>query len=174
MRRLATGIAVLVGELLNEPDMVVRRAHVDATRRLVLGSVLLASCAYQPDSFSYAREPFRGFYLSVDCLDLAIDHRKRGGDSDVLAYEFGNRCDEPVVVDLAAARVLGRTDDGSEVELFAFDPLREIRTLRIDGRAYGREAIEYPSGRMLERVCVDAASIAHATPARWVCFNNRD
>lgn len=154
--------------------MVVRRAHVDAARRLVLGSVVLAGCAYQPDSFSYVREPFRGYYLSVDCLDIAIDHRPRGKDSDVLAYEFGNRCDEPAVVDLAAARVYGKTSDGTELTLFAFDPLREIRTMRIDARAYGREAIEYPSGRQLASVCVDAASIAHASPPRWVCFNHRD
>jgi hypothetical protein len=57
-----------------------------------------------------------------------------------------------------------------EIELFAFDPLREIRTLRLDGRAYGREAIEYPSPQKLDRVCVDAASIARAAPPRWICF----
>lgn len=150
------------------------RRTLGATPRFVLGSLVLASCAYQPDSFTHAKEPFRGFYLSVNCLDLAIDHRKRAGDSDVIGYEFGNRCDEPVVVDLAAARVYGQTSGGEDIELYAFDPLREIRSLRLDGRASGREAIEYPSGQKLDRVCIDAASIAHATPPRWICFFDRD
>lgn len=161
----------MVSELLGAQSMLARGTPLGATYRIALGSVAslaLASCAYQPDSFSYASTPFRGYY--VNCLDLAIDHRRQPNDSDVIAYEFGNRCDAPLIVDLAAARVYGQTRDGSEIELFAFDPLSEIRTLRLDGRAHGREAVEYPSAQKLESVCVDAASIAHAAPPRWICF----
>jgi len=92
----------------------------------------------------------------------------------VIAYEFGNRCDKPVVVDLAAARVYGQTHEGDEIKLYAFDPLREIRSMLIDARASGREAIEYPSASKFERVCLDAAAIAHSTPSQWICFNQRD
>lgn len=163
--------------------MLVRGTLVEEAKRftrgsllcpLVIGSLALGGCAYQPDSFSYAHEPFKGVYVSVGCLDLAIAHRKRPNMSDVLRYEFGNRCDDPVVVDLASARVFGHTPEGSAIELFAFDPLREIRQMRLDGRAVGRESIEYPSGRPLARLCVDAASIAHASPPRWICFGGRD
>jgi hypothetical protein len=140
--------------------------------RFFIGSLVLTSCAYKPDSFEVASVPFSGFYLSVDCLDLAIDHRKHTNDNDVIAYEFGNRCDKPVVVDFAAARVYGQTYEGEGIALYAYDPLQEIRVMRIDAHATGREALEYPSGRNFERVCVDAAAIAHATPSRWVCFAN--
>lgn len=161
----------VVRRLLSSPSMLVRGAFLDAIQGLLLGSMLLSGCAYQADSFSYSREPFRGVYVSVSCLDMAIEHRKQPNRSDVLAFAFGNRCDDPAVVDLAAARVYGHTADGAAVKLFAFDPFKEIRLMRIDGRAVGREAIEYPSNKPLADVCIDVASIAHAAPARWVCFN---
>jgi hypothetical protein len=154
--------------------MIAGATNLCRSHRFFIGSLVLASCAYKPNSFQAADVPFRGFYLSVDCLDLGIDRRKRANDRDVIAYEFGNRCDKPVVVDLAAARVVGETHDGEEVALYAFDPLREIRSMRIDARASGRETIEYPSSSKLQRVCVDAAAIVHTEPARWICFNERD
>ena len=71
--------------------MQVRSAFVDAIHRVLLGSLLLSGCAYQSDSFSYSREPFSGVYVSVSCLDLALDHRKQPNASDVISYAFGNR-----------------------------------------------------------------------------------
>jgi hypothetical protein len=149
-------------------------ARLGAVVRCGVVSVLFAGCAYQADSFSYERQQFRGMYVTVDCLDLAIDRRNDQGDQNVVAYQFGNRCNEPVVVDLASARVIGRTADGDDMQLIAFDPRGEIRPMRIDSRAVGKEAIEYPSGRAVQSLCIDAASIARALPARWICFNQRD
>lgn len=88
----------------------------------------------------------------------------------MLAYAFGNRCDKPATIDLARTSVVGRTFDGQELELRAFDPNAEIRELRIDGRTSGAEAIAYPADTRFAEVCVDAASIAHVAPARWLCF----
>jgi len=139
-----------------------------------VSTFLVAGCAYQADSFSYERQQFPGTYVTVDCLDLAIEHRADQGDQNIIAYQFGNRCDVPVLVDLAAARVVARTAEGDEMQLVAFDPRHEIRPLRIDARASGKEAIEYPSGRSVQSVCVDAASIARVLPERWICFNHRD
>jgi len=143
-----------------------------ATPFITLSSLLLGGCAYQADSFSYSSESFRGVYVTVECLDLAIERRPdvRHG-SDVIAYQFGNRCDEPTVVDLASVRVYGRAADGAQIELVAYDPNREIRPSRIDGRAVGREAIAYTSTVAVRDICVDAASIAHTAPPRWLCFN---
>lgn len=153
--------------------MSLRQPHIDAI--LLLGSLALGGCAYQADSFSYAREPFSGVYMTVDCLDVAIDHQSRHAASkNVITYAFGNRCDDPVVVDLASVRVYGRASDGTELQLFAFDPDHEIRVMQIDGRAVGREAIEYPSDQTLKSMCVDAGSIAHSPVPRWVCFEHRD
>lgn len=153
--------------------MPFRKPRTDAV--LVLGSLALGGCAYQADSFSYAREPFRGVYMTVDCLDLAIAHdARRSTSKNVITYAFGNRCDDPVVVDLASVRVYGRANDGTELQLFAFDPDHEIRMMQIDGRAVGREAIEYPSDQTLKSMCVDAGAIAHSPVPRWVCFEHRD
>lgn len=146
-------------------------ARVAPLQRLLVGSLVVAGCAYQPDTFSYAREPFKGVYLSVQCLDLAISHRRESAH-DVIAYQFGNRCDQPALVDLAAAHVTGDTGDGDVIDLYAFDPMREVRALLLDARAVGREAIEYPSGTPLQNVCVDAASVAHVTPPSWICFRD--
>jgi hypothetical protein len=163
----------MVSRLLGRTRMSLRHPHTDAI--LILGSLALGGCAYQADSFSYAREPFSGVYMTVDCLDLAIDRQSRQAASkNVITYAFGNRCNDPVVVDLASVRVFGRADDGTEMQLFAFDPANEIRALRIDGRAVGREAIEYPSKGTLKSLCVDAGSIARSSVPRWVCFDDRD
>ena len=59
------------------------------------------------------------------------------------------------------------------IDLHAFDPMRELRVLRLDARAVGHEAIDYPSAMALNSVCVDAATIAHVQPTRWVCVENR-
>jgi len=133
--------------------------------------VLLGACAYQPGSFSTPRGAFAGEYLTVDCLDLAIERRPAlPGGQQVVGYEFGNRCDHGTVVDLAAANVVGRTERGAWVALAAYDPRREVRALRLDGRASGHEALAYGSAPALAAVCVDAAAIAHASPPRWLCF----
>jgi hypothetical protein len=152
--------------------MRIRGALLGMIHRLTIGSLFLGGCAYQADTFSYAHEPFKGWYVTVDCLDLAIEHRKyKQANRDIISYQFGNRCDDPTTVDLAAARVYGRTDTGDSVALVPYDPKQEIRVMQLDGRSVGREAIEYPTGRQVHSLCVDAASIAQARPARWVCFN---
>lgn len=145
-----------------------------ATQGLVclVGGLAAGACAYHPDSFSYSSEPFRGAYVTVDCLDMAIERRAplRSGHT-VVAYEFGNRCDEPALVDLAAARLVGHTSNGLTIDLVAYDPEQEIRPMRLDGRAVGREAIAYAGDASVRGVCIDAASIAHRSPPRWLCFH---
>lgn len=133
--------------------------------------VCVAGCAYRPGSFARYGEAFAGQPVTVGCLDLAIERRPDLSPREpVLAYAFGNRCARSAVVDLAGARVVGRTDDGREVDLSPFDPKHEIRPLRVDGRWTGKEALAYPSEVAIAQVCVDAGSIAHEPDARWLCF----
>jgi hypothetical protein len=137
---------------------------------------LLLGCAYHPGSYSGAR-PFAGEHVQAGCLDVAIERRADlVGDhaGAVLGYAFGNRCDHPATVDLARVPIVGRTLDGREMNLVAYDPHHELRPLAIDGRMSGGEAISYPSTVPFGEVCVDAASIAHEQPARWVCFARPD
>ena len=133
--------------------------------------VALVGCAYRPGSFSHHRETFIGQRTTVGCIDLAVERRPDlPGGGTVLGYAFGNRCDRPATIDLARVAVVARTFDGQELDLHAYDPGAEIRELRIDGRATGEEAIAYPARTRFAEVCVDAASIAHETPSRWLCF----
>jgi len=145
----------------------VMRAHVAAC-------LALAGCAYQPGSFHSVMQDFDGQQATVDCLDLAIDRRPDlPNGSAVVRFAFGNRCDHPTVVDLAAASVVGRTADGQQVQLAAYDPRHEIQVLRIDGRAVGREALAYPADTPINEICVDVASIAHRSDAQWTCLASR-
>jgi len=153
---------------------MVARAHYKVFQSWFVGALALGGCAYQPDSFAHAHQPFDGVQLTIDCLDLSVGRGTYpSATSNVVAYWFGNRCDTPVVVDLASARVVGMATDGSAIDLQAFDPLRELRLLRLDARAVGHESIDYPSALALSSVCVDAATIAHVQPTRWVCVDNR-
>ena len=139
--------------------------------RAVVLSVALIGCAYRPGSFSHYRKDFPGQRTTVGCIDLSVERRPDlTGGGTVIAYQFGNRCDRAATIDLARAAVVGRTFDGQEMELRAFDPNAEIRAMQIDGRAAGAEAIAYPAETRFAEVCVDVASIAHVAPARWVCI----
>jgi hypothetical protein len=143
-------------------------------RVLAMTGLALAGCAYEPGSFHSISQPFSGHELTIGCIDIAIDRRADlpSGDA-VVSYSFGNRCDHPAVVDLAKAKVFGRSDDGSRIDLVAYDPRHEIEALWLDGRAVGREAIAYPSESPLSEVCVDAASIAREGTVQWLCLASR-
>jgi hypothetical protein len=132
----------------------------------------LAACApaYRPGSFTRGIEPFAGERVTVRCLDLALARRADLRASAVIAYEFGNRCNHPQIVDFAAVRVVGRTADGREQPLQPYDPRGELEPLRLGGRYRGKEAIAYTSGEAIAEVCVDAGSLVHAQFERWVCM----
>jgi hypothetical protein len=152
-------------------------ADVVASKRgeklAVIAAASLAACmpAYQPGSFTRRQGPFTGERVTVRCLDLAIERRADMNRSAVIEYEFGNRCNFPQVVDFASLRVIGRAANGAERALQPYDPRGELVALRLGGRYRGREAIAYPSGEPIAEVCVDAASLVHAEPERWVCMS---
>lgn len=140
-----------------------------------LATLLLAGCAYQAGSFDSSLQRFKGQQATIDCLDVAIERRHDLADgAAVVGYAFGNRCDHPTVVDLAAVAVVGRTADGRQMELAAYDPRHEISTLRLDGRAVGREALAYPTDVPLAEVCIDAGTIAHGATAHWMCLSSQE
>lgn len=145
--------------------------------RTVLLTSALVGCAYQPGSFMHGSGPeavFAGERVTVGCLDVAVARRLDHEAGAVLQYRFGNRCNRPVQVDLRSAAVIGRFADGKEVALAPYDPRFEMRPLRLDGRLSGGEAIAYPTPQPVTQICVDAATIAGAQPARWMCFATRD
>jgi len=134
----------------------------------------LVGCAYQPGSFAHAPHDFVGQRVTVGCLDIAVERRADlvAGPAigPVLGYQFGNRCDRPAVVDLAAVAVIGRNPQGAGAALRAYDPRHEIRPAALDGRSAGAEVVAYASDAPVAEVCADAAALAHAAPPRWLCF----
>jgi len=124
---------------------------------------LIGCGGYTPGSFA----SFVGPRATVGCLDVAVHRRTDLADhAAVLEYQFANRCRAPAVVDLASVRVVS----AGGRPLAPYDPRRELVPLTIDGRLAGTEAIAYPSGDPLDRVCVDVASLARTTPERWLCL----
>jgi hypothetical protein len=138
--------------------------------RIALVSCALVGCAYQPGSFSYPPQNFDGQRATVGCLDIAVERRADLSVGPVLAYRFANRCDHATVVDLEAARVIGRNPQGSDVRLLPYDPRDELRPVALDGRNVGAEALAYPADRAMPQVCVDVAALVHQAPSQWLCF----
>lgn len=120
--------------------------------------VTVAACGYRAGTFEGPRGSFVGERVTVGCLDVAVTtHADADAVGPVIAYEFGNRCDHPSTVDLAAVRVRGRTAAGDEVALVAYDPRGELRAARLEARRTGREVIEYraPGQDVVQLACVE-------------------
>ena len=133
--------------------------------------LVAAGCSYRADSFSYPGRPFPGQRVTVGCLDIAVDRRPDFKENTaVIDYQFGNRCDEPVVIDLLRVPVHGRTASGEERVLTPYDPNLEMMAMKLDARQAGGEAIAYPTTEPMAQICVDAAAISETTDARWMCF----
>jgi hypothetical protein len=143
-----------------------------ANSRSLAVAVALVGCGYEPSSFSFVARPAEATRATVGCLDLAItlESPLAFARHPVLAYEFGNRCDHPAIVDLDTV-VVGYDTRGRLHTLQPYDPAREIRPALLDGRTRGRERIAYPTGIALIDVCIDAAAIIRENPAQWVCVS---
>jgi hypothetical protein len=131
--------------------------------------VVAAACSYAP-----ARWPKQP--QTIGCIDLSVTPvAELYGRGPVVEYAFGNRCEHPVMIDLASVRAVGRDEHGDERTLAAFDPAHEIRPLPIDGVWAGREQIEYVaafgSGQQFVELCVDVGGIDAGAPRteRWIC-----
>jgi hypothetical protein len=147
----------------------------------VLAPLCAAGCwVYSPGSYT-ASTPFPGKRVSLHCLDLAVTLAEdRGATSPVVAYNFGNRCTDTSLVDLAAVRAVARQADGSRVPLHAFDPEHELRPLPLYAWWHGSEEVEYVASAQdapnVAEVCVDVGQIEPAYPnaEHWICLTARD
>jgi hypothetical protein len=142
---------------------------------LLVGAAGLSACAYHPGSFTDWSKPFQGERATVGCLDFAVDRRGDYEESAVFEYSFGNRCNQPVTLDLASIAVWASTASGEQVRLYPYDPAMEVRALPIEGRLFGHEVLSYPLPQPATRVCVDVSTIAppHTEPSQWMCFDSK-
>jgi hypothetical protein len=139
-------------------------------RSLACFGVVLVACGYQAGSFDSPSYRFGTARATIGCVDVAVEQRAgTTAKAPVLSYAFGNGCDHPAIVDLAAARVVGRDASGARIALAPYDPDRVIRAAMLDGRSVGHEAIAYAANADVHDVCIELAAIAHGGGERWVC-----
>jgi hypothetical protein len=128
----------------------------------------IAGCTYRAGTF----EGMTGTRQTIGCIDITVDKgTDQLAEGPVVSYGFGNRCRYPTTLDFTQVRVRGRTADGVERELIAFDPQHELRPLSLDAMFYGHENIEYVSAQPVFNVCVDIGGITGEQPHNesWVC-----
>lgn len=146
--------------------------HVASLGLFALG---LTGCAtYSPGAFATRGENFTGQLLTVGCLDLGIvGTRDAVAPGPVVEYQFGNRCDRAVPLDLRAVTAVGRTSSGQQVALVPFDPYGEITPKRLEARTAGKERLEYRNARDLGidivEVCVEVGAITTGGTPSTVC-----
>ena len=143
-------------------------------RAAVAACMWFAACSYRGGSFAGYGQDFAGVRSTFGCIDASVARRSDLASDPVIAYEFGNGCDQPVAVDLSLVTVSGRDAAGGEVVLRPYDPDHEIKTAVLDGRRYAAEAIEYvvddAAPASLAEVCVDPSSAFGGQLPRWSCF----
>jgi hypothetical protein len=129
-----------------------------------MGMLLLSGCAsayYEPGSFS----SFVGEHHGLGCIDLAVS-RDTSINGPVIAYDFGNGCNDDVKVDFASVRAVGKTKSGIEVDMVAYDPRHELVPTVMLPRVTGRERIEYRSDQPVDSICVDIGGVDTSAPRR--------
>jgi len=149
----------MAGDLLSSPPM----------RVFALG-LAAAGCGYHAGSFAGPSGPFVGFASTVGCLDITVARKPDSDLGPVLAFDFGNRCARPIVVDFQHARVEAVTGDGRRIALAPYDPDGDIVAERLDAQLWGHEAIAYDAGEPAPQVCIDLATIAHVAGTQWKCL----
>ena len=149
-------------------------------RAAAIASVgVVVGCSYGPGSFDWPGQHFPGQRATVGCLDVSVLRRPDMTDgptrSAVLEYQFGNRCNTHLVVDLVRVPVVGRTAEG-EVTLTPYDPNLEMMALKMGARTAGKEAIAYPFTQAIAQLCVDVAGIAAEknVASHWLCFASKE
>ena len=131
---------------------------------------ITAACGYRAGSFAGPRGLFAGTPSTVDCLDIAVSREADSDVGPVLAFDFGNRCAHPIVVDFQHAHVEAVTVDGQRIPLDAYDPDGGIVVERLDAQLPGHEAIAYATSAPAPQLCIDVATIVHAAGTQWRCF----
>jgi hypothetical protein len=91
-------------------------------------------------------------------------------EGPVVRYVFGNRCDAPVVVDLAAIKATVRYRDGHEARMAVFDPQSVIKPGVLEAHTRGWEVLEYQPtdpadlGAVAEVLCLDLSRVDRDQP----------
>lgn len=150
-------------------------ASIEDMRRLrwflILGVVLAGCYKAASSSTSDTTREVRD-HSRVGCLDVSVDRHSDLGTTAIVTFAFENRCGQPARVDLAWAQVIGRTAEGAELALI---PTKREAAVTVGAHEQAEATLAYPNPAApapLGQLCVDIASLAQQTPARWRCFGN--
>ncbi len=126
---------------------------------------------YAPETI--ARELGPRAARTMGCLDVGFVPFERGGQQ-LLDFHAGNRCPEPVAVDLSGVVLDAETADGRKVPVKLYDPRTELVVVHIGASERGRERlrIDGPS-EVLDRLCLDVQKLAPDAPSAHpppLCF----
>jgi hypothetical protein len=135
---------------------------------VVIGAVL-AGCAYKAASKTTEPNEHRVDRSTVGCLEVGVDRRSDLGDAAVVRYAFANHCEGAAQIDVAWASVIGRTAEGAELALV---PTKRAKEVVVAPNGEAETTLVYPAPAAIGQLCVDVASLAQETPARWRCFGN--
>ena len=138
-------------------------------------TVALIGCAYKPGTFRNQRGHFLGERHTVGCLDVAVRRMHDAvATGTVAAVAFGNRCDQPTTIDLAAIRAIAYAADGTISSPALRDPDGVIQPTRIGARKSGTEYLEYQTKTAVAQLCLDLTRVdaeARKPHAAIVCMN---
>jgi hypothetical protein len=91
-------------------------------------------------------------------------------EGPVVRYVFGNRCDAPVVVDLAAIKATVHYRDGREARMNVFDPEGVIEPGVLEAHTRGWEVLEYQPtdpadlDAVADMLCLDLSRVDRDQP----------
>src|SRR5262249_54993723 len=120
----------------------------------------VASAPKTYDTGDLAREfaPTHAF-AAVGCIEMAPSLR-RTDSQIVLEWRMGNRCNEPVQIDLRNLAITGRSADGEQWPIHVYDPADEIRVLPLPPRREAFEVLVLKLPGEPVQICIDVSSVA--------------
>ncbi len=113
-----------------------------------------------------------GKRASFDCLDLAAaETEDELAKSAVIAYSLGNRCAQPVLVDLGSIRAVGQFGESIR-PVHAYDPHHELRPVHLAAWDAVEEHLWYVDDREQapSSVCLDVGRVEGDHGEHWLCF----
>ena len=129
-----------------------------------LFALMACGGGYKADSYStswfYGDLQFPGTRLTNGCLDIALRAQYGIQEDPILDISFGNRCVQPMRVDLRQLEIRGVFANSERRKLQILDPRDEMRRGLLGGNAAGMERLELVGGAGALQVCVSIANIS--------------
>ena len=131
----------------------------------------MANGPYAPETIAKELGPQAA--RTMGCLDVGFVPHERGGQQ-LLDFHVGNRCPEPIAVDLRGVVLAAETADGRQVPVKLHDPRTELVVVHIGASERGRERLRIDgAGEVLDRLCLDVQRLAPDAPSSHppaLCF----